>query len=428
MKILIVGNHTCGNRGDAAILRGLLDGLSLIAPSAQVTTTSRYPISSAFLLERPFLPDVMQKWYFRSFWRYTPRRFKRVCIPLLMTLAIRPSRRWILHLLPMPIRERINWLQTYDVVIQCGGSFFVDLYGLRQLETPLAALLADRRFVMIGHSIGPFNGFLYRKAISTLLDAAAAITLRESVSKQLVIDAGLPIRRIQPGSDTAWLVEPRKSIANTPPALPPTNGRPTVAITLRDLAPFGSRLRVSQEAYEAAFVKLADSLLERGYDIVACSTCTGIESYHRDDRIPALRIKSRVTQPDRFHVLMNEFNDFELGQIFSGCRLTIGTRLHSAIISMNFGTPAIALNYEHKSEGIMAQLGLPELAIALDALLDGRLTTLAWTLLSDEGLADRVKAAVARERENAFSMLQDVLRRVGVGESAWVADPATPAR
>ncbi|WP_261796394.1 hypothetical protein, partial [Klebsiella pneumoniae] len=25
MKLLLVGNHTCGNRGDAAILRGLLN-------------------------------------------------------------------------------------------------------------------------------------------------------------------------------------------------------------------------------------------------------------------------------------------------------------------------------------------------------------------------------------------------------------------
>ncbi len=32
--------------------------------------------------------------------------------------------------------------------------------------------------------------------------------------------------------------------------------------------------------------------------------------------------------------------------------LTIGTRLHSAIISMNFGTPAIAINYERQIAGI----------------------------------------------------------------------------
>ena len=52
--------------------------------------------------------------------------------------------------------------------------------------------------------------------------------------------------------------------------------------------------------------------------------------------------------------------------------LTVGTRLHSAIISMNFGYAGdIAINYEHKSAGIMQQLGMPEMAVDIRHLLDG---------------------------------------------------------
>ena len=32
MKLLILGNHTCGNRGDSAILRGLLDAINTLKP------------------------------------------------------------------------------------------------------------------------------------------------------------------------------------------------------------------------------------------------------------------------------------------------------------------------------------------------------------------------------------------------------------
>ena len=32
MKLLILGNHTCGNRGDSAILRGLLDAIYTLSP------------------------------------------------------------------------------------------------------------------------------------------------------------------------------------------------------------------------------------------------------------------------------------------------------------------------------------------------------------------------------------------------------------
>ena len=45
--------------------------------------------------------------------------------------------------------------------------------------------------------------------------------------------------------------------------------------------------------------------------------------------------------------------EVEIDKILASCELTIGTCLHLAIISMNFGTPAIAIDYEHKLAGIM---------------------------------------------------------------------------
>lgn len=50
---------------------------------------------------------------------------------------------------------------------------------------------------------------------------------------------------------------------------------------------------------------------------------------------------------------MDELNEVEIDEILASCELTIGTCLHLAIISMNFGTPAIAIDYEHKLAGIM---------------------------------------------------------------------------
>ena len=51
MKLLILGNHTCGNRGDSAILRGLLDAINILSPHAEVDVMSRYPVSSSWLLK-----------------------------------------------------------------------------------------------------------------------------------------------------------------------------------------------------------------------------------------------------------------------------------------------------------------------------------------------------------------------------------------
>ncbi len=59
MKLLILGNHTCGNRGDSAILRGLLDAIHALNPDAEVDVMSRYPVSSSWLLNRPVMGDPL---------------------------------------------------------------------------------------------------------------------------------------------------------------------------------------------------------------------------------------------------------------------------------------------------------------------------------------------------------------------------------
>ncbi|UPG92580.1 hypothetical protein [Luteibacter aegosomatissinici] len=81
-------------------------------------------------------------------------------------------------------------------------------------------------------------------------------------------------------------------------------------------------------------------------------------------------------------------------------------------MSMNFGTPAVALAYEHKSEGVMKRLGTPELSMPVKSLLDGTLKTKVLTLLQDETLRPRIAAAVAREK--AFAR-ESVLATLGIG-------------
>lgn len=187
-----------------------------------------------------------------------------------------------------------------------------------------------------------------------------------------------------------------------------------MAITLRELAPFDKRLGTTQQAYEKAFAGVVNRILDEGYQVIALSTCTGIDSYNKDDRMVALNLRQHICDPARYHVVMDELNDLEMGKILGASELTVGTRLHSAIISMNFATPAIAINYEHKSAGIMQQLGLPEMAIDIRHLLDGSLQAMvADTLGQLPALNARLNEAVSRERQTGMQMVQSVLERIG---------------
>jgi colanic acid/amylovoran biosynthesis protein len=248
------------------------------------------------------------------------------------------------------------------------------------------------------------GGRTYRAFVRQLLLKARRVTIREPVSLGMLREARLPLGNVKSGSDTAWLVR------SGPAHLADRQGRKgRVAITVRELAPFHRRLNTTQETYEIAFALLVDALIDDGYEVVAASTCTGIESYHRDDRINALRVKARVKRPDRMTVIMDELNDVELGQLFSACELLVGTRLHSAIIALSFGTPAIAINYEHKSQGIMQQLGLPMLTQPVSALLDGTLVEHVRSVLRNlDDVVDKSLRAVAAERERASSMIKEL--------------------
>jgi colanic acid/amylovoran biosynthesis protein len=420
LKILLIGNYACGNRGDSAIARGLIEALEQELPEAEIVMTSRHPVSSAFLLGRPVEPDL----FYRL--RLGPGRIgslARRALPYQLLLAIKSPNGAVQRSLPASVRKRIDHLRKFDAVIQVGGSFFVDLYGIQQFETPFAAVLAGTPLFLLGHSMGPLGGRTYRAFVRQLLLKAKRVKIREPVSLGLLREAGLPLTNVTGGSDTAWLV---RSQSPHPPDRRVRKG--LVAITVRELAPFHRRLNTTQEAYERAFARLADALIDDGYEIVAASTCTGIDSYHRDDRMTALRVRARVKRPDRFSVIMDELNDVELGQIFAGCDLLVGTRLHSAIIALNFGTPAIAINYEHKSEGIMQQLSMPMLTKPVSALLDGTLVEHVRSVLRNiDDITGASQRAVAAERARATSMMkelrQDLMDLAGSSEARMTIQP-----
>lgn len=407
-RILIIGNHTCGNRGDCAILRGLLECLEDAVPGASIDVTSRFPVSSSWLLGRELLPDVLNAYYLeagrRRFGSLRARVLRRL-VPRLLLGHLRGAAwaRWV----PLPRRHRdyIASLRAYDLVIQVGGSFFVDLYGATQYDQSICAMLAGRPVYAIGHSVGPFQHAFFRRISQEVLGRIDALALREEVSVRHMTESAIPQHKVRWASDTAWLVA-------TGEPVPADTGRPTVAVTFRELAPFDKRLGVTQAQYETAFAALLDDVVDAGYRVVAFSTCTAIDGYPKDDRMIALKVRARMRRKDGIDVEMNELNDVELGRRLGACVLTIATRLHSAIISMNFGTPAVALNYEHKSEGVMKRLGVDDLAMPVPALLDGSLGRKVLDLLADDALRTRVAAAVVREK--AFAR-EAVLATLGVG-------------
>jgi Uncharacterized conserved protein len=426
MKLLILGNHTCGNRGDSAILRGLLDAINTLNPEAEVDVMSRYPVSSSWLLNRPVMGDPLyaqMKQHNNAAGvmgrvkKVLRRRYQHQVLLSRVTDTgkLRNIR------IAQGFTDFVRLLGNYDAIIQVGGSFFVDLYGAPQFEHALCTFMAKKPLYMIGHSVGPFQNEQFNQLANHVFGQCDALILRESVSLNLMQRSDITTAKVEQGVDTAWLVEHHDEDFTASYAvehwLNKIGQQKSVAITLRELAPFDKRLGTTQQAYEEAFASVVNRVIDAGYQVIALSTCTGIDSYNKDDRMVALNLQKHIQNPSQFHVVMDELNDLEMGKILGACDLTVGTRLHSAIISMNFGTPAIAINYEHKSAGIMQQLGMPEMAMDIRHLLDGSLGAMvADTLGQLPAINERLRVAVKAERENGMQMVKSVLDRIGEGK------------
>ncbi|MFB9135052.1 colanic acid biosynthesis pyruvyl transferase WcaK [Vibrio olivae] len=366
-KILIVGNHSCSNRGDAAILRGLIDFLESEFQEYDIDITSRYTDGAQFFFGHKVFKDTLslaRKQYTSIWGRIEKRLVNRIVLPKYLDKKITSPK-----LLPKAYKEFSEFIQPYDLVIQVGGSFFVDLYGVAQFEAAAVAIREEKPFLIIGHSVGPFKDPNVAKVANKVFKQANSLILRESVSEEHLDEVNVNSNHYVLGSDTAWLIDPTKynpDIENLERRY--IKDKPTVAITMRELAPFDVRLGVSQAQYEAKVAHLCQSLIESGYNVIALSTCTGFDNYHRDDRIPALRVGRMVNDSENYSVVMDELTDIELGTLLSKCVLTIGTRLHSAILSMRFGTPAFAVYYEHKSQGILNKIDMGDYSIDINSL------------------------------------------------------------
>lgn len=419
MKILLVGNHTCGNRGDGAILRGLLDSLRKDENSIQVDILSRYAVSSEYLLGESIIQDVLYSSRTKNsggLFRKFQNKIKNSLLPQVLLSHARGK--GILRYYPLPpqVNQFIRQLHDYDAVIQVGGSFFVDLYGSGQFEHILCSVIAKKPIYLLGHSVGPFENKSFREIAKYAFEQANEIVLREEVSRSLMLKDSFNMKNVIMGVDTAFLV--RTDICPNDYMvqhwLNVINQNKTVAITVRRLAPFDKRLGVTQDEYEQSIADVIDHLISLGYQVIAFSTCTGIESYHNDDRMVALSISKKVKKSSSFYIVMDELNDVQLGSLLSQCEFTIGTRLHSAIISINFGTPAIAINYEHKSLGVMQGLKMDGLSASIKDLISGNIKTHINYLISNyDTINFELQSKVQETREIGHEIVSKIVKSIG---------------
>jgi colanic acid/amylovoran biosynthesis protein len=87
------------------------------------------------------------------------------------------------------------------------------------------------------------------------------------------------------------------------------------------------------------------------------------DNFGDDDRLIAHNVWQYVKNQKYFTVVEADLHPFEVIGLCGKMDIFLGTRMHSNIFALINHVPVVAIEYEHKTKGIMRGLGLETLAI-----------------------------------------------------------------
>ena len=173
---------------------------------------SRYPVSSSWLLNRPVMGDPL--YLQMKAHNNAPGMVGRVKKVLrrryqhqVLLSRVTDSGKLRNIAIAQGFTDFVRLLSGYDAIIQVGGSFFVDLYGVTQFEHALCTFMAKKPIYMVGHSVGPFQAPAFNQMANYVFGHCDALFLRESVSLDLMKRSDIDTSKVEKGVDTAWLVD-----------------------------------------------------------------------------------------------------------------------------------------------------------------------------------------------------------------------------
>ncbi|MFE2689042.1 polysaccharide pyruvyl transferase family protein [Streptomyces mirabilis] len=384
MNIVVINAYVRENAGDAALLSVCLRQVREAFPDADVVI--------AGMEDAAVHPSFEGARNIGSIRRHVadgtvslPRRLLRKALVGLAGAAAvtlpRPLARGVLRVLPAEARREADAVTRADLVVSMGGGYVLARPGLDGYQNVffvlLPAMLAQKAGVPVvwaPQSFGPFPAAAQRRLVGRVMRRSAAVLPREDVSVGELLACGIPAEHIERAVDAGFAFDPERRI-DWRARLGVGADERLVGITARRWLP-----RPAQECYERELARTIDAVQATGARAVLIPQVS-TDYLGDDDRICERRIAGHCTSGP---LMVDEVVDYrDLKGLYDECTLLIGTRFHSVIFSLTSDVPCVAIEYEHKTRGIMADLGLGEWVIPIADVTHDRLWTLVEPLLKD---------------------------------------------
>lgn len=377
MKIIVSHVFSNENKGDAALLSVLLSDMKKTFNNPDITILSidKIEINETF---EGF--PVINSFMFHSLNRYQNLvvkflySFYVVGVTLFWAFVYKKTK--IRISMPDHLRKLVELYSATDLIVPVGGGYMrgkpdmVSTILLMLLLHPfILSRILGKPSVVYPQSVGPFGNSIQEAMVRYVLKNVDLMFIREDISVRLLRSLGVGqnvIRTVDSGfgfhGDGKINL---RSILNI------SNDYPIVGITVRKWLK-----KDGQDSYEESIAHFADHIINHYLvNVVFIPQVTAV--YHRDDdREVGHRIQKTMKMKELAFVMGERYDHHTIKSIYSQVDFTVGTRFHSVIFSLTSNVPAIAIEYEHKTSGIMHDLALDEWVIKIEDLTSKKLIVL----------------------------------------------------
>lgn len=378
-SILITHVYSSDNNGDAALTSVLINDLKRKFPRAtlKILKLDRGEPGDTFegVVEYPaFMSYVANKYHHPG---------QKLCYALGMMLitllwAKRRGHGW----LPHELRMVAELYQQADLVVAVGGGYIrsrrglVNRFNIPLLLHPLLfGYFLGKPTVLYSQSVGPFMHRSERWMVAFVLKKMAAILIREDTSMKLLASVGVRDNVVR-AIDSGFLLHSKaKRDLRAEYDIP--RGKRILGVTVR------SWLKgEAQHTYEQAVARALEGMIKK-HQVHVLFIPQVTASKGDDDRVASRRVFNLMRQRASATVIEQRLNHHEIKSVYDGLDMLLGTRFHSVIFSLTSYVPVVAIEYEHKTSGIMRDLNLEQWVIAIETVTAKRLTTLLQQLIDE---------------------------------------------
>lgn len=305
VKLVIFGYYGYSNRGDEAILEGILKLISDIPQNIEVLILSKNSTykSNEFKCESQYMGIGITDFLFKPISRILAY-YKIICS---------------------------------DLLIIGGGGLFHDYWGIIPFSTlPVVMRAAIHKPTLIFCvGVGPYKRNISKYLLNRYMKLTSKIIVRDSSSLILLEEMG--IRNALPSSDPALNLSINYNLNITDiESLKGLKFKKFFVVSLRSWPELNCNNNLSN------LTKLLDFMLEM--------TQLDLLFIPFDDNDPNVIeiVQSKLKYKDKTSILLGEYQNEEIITIISEAVFLIGMRLHSLIFSLCAGIPFFGVSYDPK--------------------------------------------------------------------------------